>query len=180
MTVIPKTRQAFSLVEVIVAMSIFAFIALGLASAIMQSRRMSEGSIYQTTAYGVVYGYSEQIMAMDFMDFILSMEDPTLPIVMRAISPSSKAGSVDIEDFLFLNQWSDKEIVLDVRDEGAGERSVIMPMRIRITANRLDTGVDPREAIEITLEYSFEKPVGNQSVTVNDSIHFVKSAVPIY
>ena len=161
-------------------MAIFGFVSLTLARSIMQSRKMAEGSIYQTTAYGVVYGYSEQIMAMDYEDFILSIEDTTIPLEMRAISPSSTSGSADIEDDLFLDSWTGKDIVLDVHGEGGAQQTVVMPMRIRVTANRLDSGSDPRDAIEIKLEYTYETPATRTTTTISDSLHFVKSAVPIY
>lgn len=177
-----KERQyAFSLVEVIVAMAVFSIAALGLAKTVFQSRAMAEGSIYMTTAHGVAYGYAEQLMAMDFADVMTSYNDPDIPLEMRALSPSSKSSSVEIDDPLYFNVWTDKDIVVDIREEGTSEIAIEMPMRFRVKATYLDSGSDPRKAFELTLSYAYKSPSRRgDNDWVMDDIRFVKSAVPVY
>ena len=55
-----------TLIEIMVAMSIFTIVAFGTISGMLQSRRMTEGSIYQNTAATIAQGYIEQMMNMEF------------------------------------------------------------------------------------------------------------------
>lgn len=170
----------FSLVEVMIAMTLFGVVSLGMAKAMIQSRKMAESSIYMTTAHGIAYGYAEQIMAMDFIDFETSVNDPAIDVTLKAISPSSSTGSIEINDPLHIGSWTDKSIVIDIRGEGTAERAIVMPMRFMLTATSLDSGTNPRDAYEIKLTYQFKSPSRVKSKWLSDSINFVKSSVPIY
>ncbi len=173
-------KRAFSLVELIVAMVVFSIAALGLTKTVFQSRKMAEGSIYMTTAHGVAFGYAEQLMAMDFGDVMTCYNDPDVALEMRALSPSTKSSSVEVEDLLYFGAWTEKDIVVDIRQEGSTEKAIEMPMRFRIDGNYLNSGADPREAIEVTLSYSYKTPARRNDEWVQDDIRFVKSAVPVY
>lgn len=59
-----RTR-GMTLVEVVVAIAIMAMLSLGILSVLMQSRRLTEGSIYQETANTIASGYMEQMRSMD-------------------------------------------------------------------------------------------------------------------
>jgi Tfp pilus assembly protein PilV len=50
-----------TLVEVMFAMGIFSLLMLGILRAFLQTRRLTEGSIYQETAQTIVTGYIEQL-----------------------------------------------------------------------------------------------------------------------
>lgn len=49
-----------------VSLVILSFMAVGVLSSMLQSRRMTEGSIYQGTATTVAQGYIEQMKNMDY------------------------------------------------------------------------------------------------------------------
>ncbi|WOO39940.1 prepilin-type N-terminal cleavage/methylation domain-containing protein [Rubellicoccus peritrichatus] len=173
-------KSGFSLVEIMIAMSLLGIVALGLGKAMIQSRKMAESSIYATTAHGVAYGYAEQIMALDYVDFESSVKDNAVPVTLKAISPSSTSGSVEIDDPLYIGVWTDKDIVIDVKGEGTEERSIVMPMKFSLSATSLNSGVNPRDAYEIKLAYQFKSPSRRDDSWLSDTINFVKSSVPIY
>ena len=175
-----QERSGFSLVEVMIAMAVFSVAALGLSKTVMLTRKMSEFSIYQTTAHGVAFGYAEQMMAMSLEEILISREDTSIALAMSAISPSSQSLSQEIDDFLYVDAWESKDIVIDIRDEEESERSITMPMRFRVEANYLNSGSDPRDAVEVTLSYSYQSPVRASDEWIDDSLRFVKSSVPIY
>lgn len=55
-----------TLVEVAVAMTILAIFVVGLFGSLMQSRRLTEASIFQNSANTIIQGYIEQMKNMEF------------------------------------------------------------------------------------------------------------------
>lgn len=66
-----------TLIEVMFSLAILGIAASGVLSATLQSRRLSEGSIYQNTATTIAQGYLEQIKNMEFASLDLDVL-PTL------------------------------------------------------------------------------------------------------
>lgn len=64
----PRSRAGLTLVETMVSSAVLAMILFGIFAALMQSRRLTEGSIYQNSAVTIVQGYIEQIKAIEFSD----------------------------------------------------------------------------------------------------------------
>jgi prepilin-type N-terminal cleavage/methylation domain-containing protein len=61
-------RRAFTLVEVLVASLVLAALVGGVLATLLQSRNLTEGSIYQNSANTILQGYIEQIKNMEFAD----------------------------------------------------------------------------------------------------------------
>jgi len=61
-----RIAAGFTLVEIIISMTILTIVIVGTLGALLQSRRLTEGSIYQNAALTVVHGYLEQIKEADF------------------------------------------------------------------------------------------------------------------
>lgn len=57
-----------TLVEISVSMTLFALIIIGVIGVLIQSRRLTEGSIYQNSATTIVQGYVEQMKNMELSD----------------------------------------------------------------------------------------------------------------
>ena len=159
-----------------IAMTIFAVVALALGKTIIQTRKLADTSIHNTIAYG----YAEQIMAMDYEDLLNSVNDPTsTPLTLKAVTPSSTS-SLEVDDLLYLNTVNNKDILIDILESNGSERSIYMPMNFTLTATNLDIGANPYKAVQIQIFYNYESPSKRYDRWVNDSIHFVKSAVQIY
>lgn len=61
-----KSARALSLVEVVFATGILTMVCLGVLQAMLQSRRMTEGSVRQASVASLVQGYMEQIKALRY------------------------------------------------------------------------------------------------------------------
>lgn len=61
-----ERERALTLVEVIAASAVLGLVIVGVLASLIQSRRLTEGSIYQNAAITVVQGYLEQIKEADF------------------------------------------------------------------------------------------------------------------
>jgi len=92
-----------TLIEVVFATGILAIGAAGILSGVLQSRKLSEGSIYQNSATSIAHGYLEQIKNMEFA----SLDMASLPTVINqgqddpiAVSPlpaDPEAGNPDTD-----------------------------------------------------------------------------------
>jgi Tfp pilus assembly protein PilV len=61
-----KSARGLSLVEVVFATGILTMVCLGVLQAMLQSRRMTEGSVRQASVNSLVQGYMEQIKALKY------------------------------------------------------------------------------------------------------------------
>ncbi len=59
-------KSGLTLVEVMAAAAVLGLVIVGVLAGLIQSRRLTEGSIYQNAALTVVQGYLEQIKESDF------------------------------------------------------------------------------------------------------------------
>ena len=65
-----------TLVEVTLALTILALSLCGILAALIQSRRLTEGSVSQNSALTIVQGYMEQIKNMELKDVVNAPADP--------------------------------------------------------------------------------------------------------
>jgi prepilin-type N-terminal cleavage/methylation domain len=63
-----RKTSGFTLVEVIVAVLVLSMFVGGMLATLIQSRNLTEGSIYQNSANTIMQGYIEQIKNMEFTD----------------------------------------------------------------------------------------------------------------
>lgn len=187
-----KTNKAFTLLEVIIAMTIFGVVSLSLIAALLQSRRMADTSIYRLTAYTIAQGYIEQIMSHDYNTVLTSMSDNSIPLDLKSISPIISGASVDPSDDFYINTSNTRDIIIDVRgdtdndgieDTAEGEKFyyVKMPMTFKLTGNQLPTtGADPYHGIEFELEYTYKSGNDRADKIITQKLQFVKSEIKNY
>ena len=176
-------RQAFSLLEVMIAMSVFAVVAAGSFSVAMMTRYMADQQVYENTAFTVAQSLIEQIKSSEFQTVRLaaqSGEAGTLRTIRAAVENTSD-DNIRI-DFLNLNAWNDRLILVDlvkpqrrllVQEDGTavmepvtdwdGDDTRRLPvyMRMRIfpaIAELTATGDTSRDAITLRVDYQFEVP----------------------
>jgi len=65
-----------TLIEVAIALSILALTLGGVLAALVQSRRLTEGSVAQNSALTIVQGYVEQMKNMELMQIVNATSDP--------------------------------------------------------------------------------------------------------
>lgn len=75
-----RRLAALTLVEVMIALTIFAMFMAGFLATFMQSRRMTESSVLHAACTSVVYGIIEQIKQLDYSSSLPSgVADPAEP-----------------------------------------------------------------------------------------------------
>lgn len=67
-----------TLVEIAVSLTLFALVMTGVIAVLLQSRRLTESSIYQNSATTIVQGYVEQMKGMELADLPYYTSDGTL------------------------------------------------------------------------------------------------------
>ena len=70
-----------TLVEVLVAMTVLAVASGGIFAILLQSRRLTEGSVAQNSALTIVQGYLEQIKNMELKSVTGGTDDDDLPVL---------------------------------------------------------------------------------------------------
>jgi len=104
----PRMLRALTLVEVVMALAVLGLLLGGILRSVMQSRRLTEGSIYQGMAITVANGYMEQMKAMDIgllanFDSSVAGSVPNLAVSysIPTIYPQPDAGSQAVPDPLW-------------------------------------------------------------------------------
>lgn len=77
----PRRCRGLTLVEVMFAVGVLTIAVGGVLATFMQSRRLTEGSVYQNAALTIVQGYIEQIKNMDMNQMV---GDPSGNLVLPA------------------------------------------------------------------------------------------------
>jgi prepilin-type N-terminal cleavage/methylation domain-containing protein len=89
-----RGARAFTLVEVLIATVVLSLLALGVLAMIIQSRRLTEGSIVQNSVVTVMQGYIEQCKSMEYSLLVPSASTApatplTLPTVLDEVTPDA-------------------------------------------------------------------------------------------
>jgi len=160
-----------SLLEVMSGMAILSMVSLGVLAALLQSRRLTEGSIFQNTAVTAAQGYIEQMKNMEFHELALD------PIPCRVneneldpITPSPLPRSPDTQivnhRFIDLNNTPD-----DHTDD--------MPFDLVVYVENIAdpaTGVGP--ALSITIDYTWKTRDAAAERMFTNSVSCIRSQVP--
>ena len=168
---LPRWRscRGMTLVETIVAMTVFSLMAAGVIGLTVQSRRMAESAIRENTAATVAQGYLEQIKSIEYSALVDAVGDPT------NIAIPTKTDQ-DTNDPILLNVQNQKTLVIHTDGAGAPSRF----MRFWITVQGTDLAAAGRRAIEFTVQFQWEGNDRYIGDTKNSSIRFVRSYVPTY
>ncbi len=128
MKAMQRTTRGFTLLEVMLAMSILALVAVGVTQNLILTRGISESNIRDSTAVAAASGYLEQIKGMEYERILASVRDPAtpLPTVLNQGDP----------DPIRLDEWTTKMIVIDEEVDNGMKRR--MPFHIRVGIDDLE------------------------------------------
>lgn len=158
-----------TLVETVVAMTVFSLIAAGVIGLTVQSRRMAESAIRENTAATVAQGYLEQIKSVEYSALEDAIADPT------TIAIPTKTDQ-DTNDPILLNVANQKTLVIHTSEGGGPTRF----MRFWITVRGRNLAAVGRQALEFTVQFQWEGNDRNIGEVKNSTIRFVRSYVPTY
>lgn len=165
------SRRAMSLLEVMSGMAILSMVSLGILAALLQSRRLTEGSIFQNTAVTAAQGYIEQMKNMEFHELALN------PIPCRInenepdpITPSPLPRSVHTQVVnhrtIDLNNTPD-----DPADD--------MPFDLVVYVENITdpaAGIGPAQSI--TILYTWKSRAAGAERAFTNSVSCIRSQVP--
>ena len=183
-----------TLVEVMVAMSLFAIMALGTLGAMIQSRKMSEGNVAQATAAVIAQGIIEQVQLNGYNTV---SANPTIPLKFTAVSSTNlsviqafdlpwAADSTTFTDIGAVDTTAPGLPVLGVlldQNYQVG-LNVIRParyMKMRVNLQRIANTND--DNVEIVLTYSWQPPTSNGQTGapyLTRELRTIRSQTPSY
>lgn len=178
-----KYTLGFSLAEVMIGMFVFSLLTLGLTKALIFSLNQSDAIIRKSVAHNIAYGYAEQMMALQF-DVVEAALNGNDSIILKTSMLKALNGNLQLDDAISFGVQFEKNIIMDVTTEGTdeGDPKVVMPMRFTADVVDLNTGANPLEAVQITLNYSYllqNRDADDDSAWINDAVHFVKSSISL-
>ncbi len=87
-----RRRSGFTLIEVLIASLVMTILFGGLIALMIQSRRLTDGSVIQNSAVTILQGYIEQMKNMDYASLAVSPSSVpgtavTVPTVLDEVTP---------------------------------------------------------------------------------------------
>ncbi len=163
MTINCQKYSGMSLIETMIAMVVFMVLALGITSAVIQSRQISQNNILRNTVYTASQGYLEQIKSLSLSEIRASIDDPDdVPLPTMSIS-SLDTGDVEIQDPIYLDGPSKS---LSGQNDGSNFRELLID---------LQPASDDSDLREVTMEVWFDvdiEEVGSRSHSYAITVRF--------
>lgn len=177
--------SGFSLLEVVIALTVFMLVAFGITGSVLQSQQIAQNNIIRNTAYTVAQGYLEQIRTVPVVALRRSIDNPEdIPLPTKSVSALS-AGAIEVEDPLFLDGEAPpltgrtsgsnyKQILIDLQDRpGQSPREVTMDAWFDVELDALGVGENT-----FTITIRFEAALrGRGSQRVSGELRGVRADV---
>ncbi len=161
------SRGGFSLLEGIIALTIFMIMVVALSSMTISSQRMAYQNVIQTAAYTVAQGYLEQIKSLPPSAIQSAVIDGAIPLQTRSVSALAESISdIETDDWIYPNatDWTTlseglevvnrKEVLIDIDLSGEDPRPITMTMWIDVEIHPVPVSLGT--AYLIDLEFAFE------------------------
>lgn len=171
-------KMGLTLVELMVSLTVLGMLSAGILSAIMQARRMTEDSIYLSTATAVAQGYIEQIKNMGFSN----LDEAVLPTLVNQGSADPIQVSPDVSNYEIGNVATDivNSKLIDINNTPDVPTD---DMRMDIVAYVVDitnSGLGVAEARRIVLRYKYYYTDSNRSHSYQKTIFTIRSEVQTF
>lgn len=188
-----RMTRALTLVEVLIATLVLGMVLMGILATVIQSRRMTEGSVVQNSANAILQGYIEQMKTMAYETDLVS--SPTSTPVDLAHWPSIPCVKADgSADPLYLSLNSPPNEKDQVNPTGGTDNLKLVPIKtpavnpndtitfhIYVWVNDLEgSSTNVTQTKSITIIYNYEFIDGGKRRTVVGSLRSIRSAVPSF
>jgi type II secretory pathway pseudopilin PulG len=174
----PQRDHAYTLTEVIIGMSLFIMISLGLISMTFQVRSTSEESVYQNMTLVLGQAYIEQIRSIDFArlsDVALGTAGSNTLVLFNT------AGNVITNEAngpLVNGNWARETVWLDENEAGEPRQPMVFRFRPVLT-DLASTTAGSAAGVEITVFFETTYNYGVER-TFRSSFRSVRSDAPTY
>ncbi|MFW5883816.1 MAG: type IV pilus modification PilV family protein [Verrucomicrobiota bacterium] len=160
-----RAKAGFTLVEVMIALFIFGFMALSITMGALAMRKMAEHQVYAATALTVASGFMEQAKTITFAEL-----------------QNAADGNTQILDFIIedgqefeVTVGTEATIAVPIDADAEGNTRLTMPMTILVECHPI-TDLD---AVQIDLTYTWSSPqIGDQVLT--DRLTSIRSETNTY
>ena len=176
----PKTlstsREGFTLAESVIATFVLGLLALGVTSGLIQTRRITEGSIHTNTATTIAQGYIEQLKSIEFA----ALDGPVLHTLINQGTPDPLTVSPTPSDPEAGDPAHDKPNtkLIDINntpDEPGDDLAMIIVVYVdKLSSSSSGLGNTRR----ITLRYTFQLP--QQNIRATNTLYAIRSEVPTF
>ncbi|MEM9160693.1 MAG: hypothetical protein AAGB46_16715 [Verrucomicrobiota bacterium] len=178
-----RSKEGFTLLEITVAFFLLLTTSLGVLSGIVQSRRLTEGSIYHNTATTIAHGYLQQLMDMQYDKLSLNNIDTLTDVESSGLV----AGS---EDSLLVSPQVANPEVGDSNTDVVNQRQIDihntpdevsddLNLNLVLYANDIS---DPSNSVgssrNVILRYSYTLPSRVGGRTASHTLFAIRSEVP--
>jgi len=174
-----RQRSGVTLVEMLVAMSILTLVGVGLLSGFVQTRRMTEGSIYLNSATTVAQGYIEQIKNMEFA----SLDQNPLPTLFDRGTSDSLSISPNVADISVGDPNTDVPNVkrFDLNNTPDDTSDDLLLTFYAYIEDLTDEANRVGECRRISLRYSYSQNNGaGGTLSYTNTISSIRSEVPTF
>lgn len=115
-----------TLVEIMIAMVVFGFLAVAITASVIQSQQIAQNNILRNTSYTIAQGYLEQIQSLPIADLQAAMDDPDgVPLSTLSVS-AVDTGDIEVEDPLYLDGPDE---TLPGRSSGSNYREILIDLQ---------------------------------------------------
>lgn len=151
----PPRQAGFSLVEIMIAMSVLTMLASGILSGVLQTRKFTEYNVYHTSAINAAAGYLEQMKTMNYDQLAGLIANPYYSYTGAAVPTQSDESTADP---LILNTWNYRDLTINVDESGNSIETMNIWFWPRMQNLQLTSG---RRAIQMWIYYMWDSPADN-------------------
>ncbi len=171
-------HSGYSLVEVVIGLGIFSFVAAGLIALTLLMRSNAEEAVYHNTALTLAQGYIEQIRSSDYATIQASAADAAGVIGINLLSSSGAIHDNESGGLLANGDWARETVMLDESPDGQPKQPMLFRFRPVLTDLATVSG-NTANGVEIVLHYetayNFGRPRSHRG-----SLRTVRSNIPTY
>lgn len=190
-----------TLVELMIAVTLLSLGVISVLGALLHSRRLSEGSIYQNAAVTIVQGYIEQMKNMEFADLpyltsagtvvagsgTTSTQIPTRlsaslsdPLVISTATTIPSVATITTTTSTAIAGVTDNLKLIDVNGTSS-DTTDDLRLNLRVWVQDIsNTAVSATQVRSITIHYAWQSGTGLSARTYRSSVRTIRSAVPTY
>ena len=179
-----------SLIEIMVALGILAFLSMSVIGVTFQIRSMAEQTVYQNTAMTLAQGYMEQVRHLDYSTLKKVSQDNTIPL---PLDRTDGTPVIPIAGAFFGNgTWASEIVYLDQNASGAKIQPMTFQFRVSLVslesayttalAAAVAAGTtlpNPASGVEVSIQYQITYNYGVTRTTTG-VLRSVRSSVPSY
>ena len=192
-------RRGLTLIEVLVSVTVLTVLTVGILGGLLQSRRLTEGSIYQNSALTIVQGYLEQIKNMEFSSLPYRLSNDTLiagggatadeiPTLSDQNTPDPlriSSGAPPLVTALVPGTTAPTGVIDNVKSIDINQTANIatdnLQLRIWVWIQDVsNTAIDATQVRAITLIYQYRVGDGGRGRWVVGSVRNIRSSVPTF